>query len=111
MTKRELTPVSRDYTVNLHRLCHGTQFKIKAKRAIREIRRFVNRNMLTSDVRVSNEVNQYVWMNGIRNIPRKIRVRLVRKKNEESGENFYTEVRLVKIKSFKQLLTEKSRDK
>merc|ERR1711893_247928 len=112
MTKRELTQVSRDYTINLHRLCHGVQFKKKAVKAIREIRKFALKNMLTEDIRIENDVNQYVWNRGIRNIPRRIRVRLVRKKNdnEESGNKFFTDVRLVKVNSFKNLVTEKSRD-
>ena len=45
MTKRELTPACRDYTINLHRLCHRVQFKKKAKRAIRAIKRFAAKNM------------------------------------------------------------------
>jgi large subunit ribosomal protein L31e len=112
MARSELTPASRDYTINLHSLCHGIQFKKKAPRALREIRKFAVKNMLTTDVRVDVDVNQYVWNKGIRNIPRRVRVRLVRKKNEneEKGEKFYTEVRLVKVKSFKNLKTEKSRD-
>ena len=109
---KELTPVSRDYTIHLHKLCHKTQFKKKATKAIREIQKFARKNMLTEDVRISAEVNQYVWSRGIRNIPRRIRVRLVRKKseNEEKGDKFYTEVRLVVVRSFKKLLTEKSSD-
>lgn len=45
MTKRELTAVSRDYTVNLHKRCHKTQFKKKAVKAIREIQQFAKKNM------------------------------------------------------------------
>ena len=112
MTKSELTPVSRDHTINLHKLCHKTQFKKKAVKAVRQIRKFAQKNMLTDDVRIGTDVNHFVWGKGIRNIPRRIRVRLVRKKNEEeeTGGKFYTEVRLVKVRSFKNLLTEKSRD-
>lgn len=109
---KELSAVSRDYTVNLHKRCHKIQFKKKAVRAIREIKKFAQKNMLTEDVRVTPEVNQFVWGKGIRNIPRRVRVRLIRKKNEseEKGEKFYTEVKLVTVRSFKNLLTEKSRD-
>ncbi len=68
--------------------------------------------MLTADVRVTDEVNKFVWRKGVRNIPKRIRVRLMRKRNEnqESGEKFFTEVRLVKVRSFKGLVTEKTRD-
>ena len=36
-TTRTLEPVTRDYTINLHRLCFGTQFKKKAPKAIKVI--------------------------------------------------------------------------
>lgn len=110
--KKTLTPASRDYTINLHKRCHKIQFKKKAPRAVSEIRQFAQKNMLTEDVRVDTEVNQYVWHQGIRNIPRRIRVRLVRRKNEEDevGNKFYTEVKLLSVDDFKGLLTEKSRN-
>ena len=38
--KKEVQPVTRDYTVNLHKRLHGIQFKRRAPRAIREIRKF-----------------------------------------------------------------------
>ena len=39
--------------------------------------------MLTEDVRVDPSLNEAVWAKGIRNLPRRIRVRLQRKKKEE----------------------------
>ena len=68
--------------------------------------------MLTEDVRIDPEVNRFIWHQGIRNIPRRIRVRLSRRKNEEdeSGNKFYTEVKLINVETFKGLVTEKSRD-
>jgi large subunit ribosomal protein L31e len=38
--KKEITPVTRDYTINLHKKLHGIQFKKRAPRAVREIKRF-----------------------------------------------------------------------
>ena len=110
--KKTITPASRDYTVNLHKRCHKIQFKKKAPRALREIRSFAIKNMHTEDVRIDPDVNCFIWNQGIRNIPRRIRVRLSRRKNEddESGNKFYTEVKLLNVESFKGLLTEKSRD-
>ena len=110
--KKTLTPASRDYTINLHKRCHKIQFKKKAPRALSEIRSFAQKNMLTEDVRVDTEVNQYIWHQGIRNIPRRVRVRLVRRKNDEdeTGNKFYTEVKLLRVDDFKGLLTEKSRN-
>ena len=109
---KELTPAARDYTMNLHKICHKVQFKKKAPRALREIKRFAAKNMQTPDVKIDVDVNQYVWSKGVRNIPRRVRIRCVRKKNEddESGNNFYTLVKLVRVASFKNLVTENSRD-
>ena len=111
VNKQNLTAVTRDYTINLHKRCHGLQFKRKAKVAIREIRLFAKKNMLTEDVRIDNALNNFIWSRGIRNIPRRVRVRLVRKKNEEedSGNKFFTLVQWVNVSSFKKLQTEKSK--
>ena len=45
--KKEVQPVTRDYTVNLHKRLHGIQFKKRAPRAIREIRKFAAAEMFT----------------------------------------------------------------
>ena len=109
---KSMIPASRDYTINLHKLCHKTQFKKKAPKALKQIRIFAASNMKTEDVRIDSEVNQFVWNQGIRNIPRRVRVRLCRKKNdsEDSKHKFYTEVKLLQVDTFKGLITEKSRD-
>lgn len=39
--------------------------------------------MGTSDVRVDSKLNKFVWHRGVRNIPRRVRVRLSRKRNED----------------------------
>ena len=109
--QQKLSAVTRDYTINLHKRCHGIQFKRKAKVAVREIRRFAQKNMMTEDVRIDNALNNFIWSRGIRNIPRRVRVRMVRKKNEEedSGNRFFTLVQWVNVSSFKKLQTEKSK--
>ena len=70
-----------DTTINIHKLAHRVQFKKKAPRAISEIRKLVSKMMKTSDVRVDPKLNQFLWSQGIRNLPRKVRVRISRKKN------------------------------
>jgi large subunit ribosomal protein L31e len=49
-----------------------------------------------------------VWSTGIRNVPRKIRVRISRKKNEDEDakEKFYSLVQHVQVSSFEGLKTE-----
>ena len=46
-TKKELQPVKRDYTLNMHKRLQNIQFKKRAPRAIRDIRRFATKEMFT----------------------------------------------------------------
>lgn len=64
--------------------------------------------MKTKDVRIDVEVNKFVWSQGVRNPPKRIRVRLSRKRNEDedADEKLYTYVQLVKVPSVKGLQTE-----
>eukprot|EP01016_Furgasonia_blochmanni_P044332 TRINITY_DN6153_c0_g1_i1.p1 TRINITY_DN6153_c0_g1~~TRINITY_DN6153_c0_g1_i1.p1 ORF type:complete len:176 (-),score=74.71 TRINITY_DN6153_c0_g1_i1:346-804(-) len=111
--RKAIEAATRDYTINLHRLCHRISFKEKAPRAIKEIVKFAQRNMLTEDVRVDTRLNQHLWSHGIRNIPRKVRVRLSRRRNEddEGKGRFYTLVQFVPVSSFTSLRTEKNTGK
>merc|ERR1712113_214174 len=107
---KELTPVTRDYTVILHKRVQGVQFKKKAPKAVKAIRKFARDNMKTNDVRLDVKLNQFVWSQGIRNVPKRVRIRLRRKKDDddESGTKWYTLASLLEVESFKGLLTEKS---
>ena len=58
-------------------------FKNKAPRALREIKKFAQKAMFTKDVRVEPNLNKYVWSQGIRNVPYRVRVRLTRKRNDD----------------------------
>ncbi len=132
--KKEVQPVTRDYTINLHKRIHKIQFKKRAPRAIREIKKFAQAEMFTKvrlrcliqlfemifyneslsnmiilqDVRVDPSLNRFVWSTGIRNVPRKIRVRISRKKNEDEDakEKFYSLVQHVQVSTFDGLKTE-----
>merc|ERR1711924_167381 len=73
-------PCSRDYTIHLHKYLHKIQFKKRAPRAIREIRKFTAKVISTKDVRVDTKLNKASWSGGIRNVPRRIRVRMSRKR-------------------------------
>merc|ERR1712033_116502 len=99
--------VTRDYTINLHKRIHGMQFKKRAPRAIREIKKFAEAKMGTSDVRIDVSLNKFVWSQGVRNVPRRARIRLARRHNddEDSTNKLYTLVSHVKVEGFKGLQT------
>ncbi|XP_012532955.1 60S ribosomal protein L31 [Monomorium pharaonis] len=100
--------VTREYTVNLHKRLHGVGFKKRAPRAIKEIRKFAEKQMGTPDVRIDTRLNKQLWSKGIRNVPFRVRVRLSRRRNddEDSANKLYTLVTYISVSSFKGLQTE-----
>merc|ERR1712166_1142217 len=105
---KEMVPATRDYTVNLHKRLQGVQFKKKAPKALKAIRKFAHDNMRTTDVRVDVKLNQHIWSQGIRNIPKRVRIRLRRKRDEEAegASAWYTLASLLEVEDFKGLHTE-----
>mmetsp|Transcript_30518 Transcript_30518/g.57010 ORF Transcript_30518/g.57010 Transcript_30518/m.57010 type:complete len:109 (-) Transcript_30518:147-473(-) len=99
--------IIRECTINLNKRLHKTTFKTKAPKAIKEIKAFARKMMRTDDVRVDVQLNKFIWSKGVRNVPRRVRVRLHRKRNEdeEAADQFYTHVTYVKVDSFKELET------
>nr|GLL40883.1 60S ribosomal protein L31 [Ipomoea trifida] len=91
--------VTREYTINLHKRLHGCTFKKKAPNAIKEIRKFAQKAMGTTDVRVDVKLNKHIWSRGIRSVPRRIRVRIARKRNddEDAKEELYSLVTVAEI--------------
>ncbi len=80
-SKKEV--VSREYTINLHKRIHKTSFKKRAPNAIKEIRAFASKVMGTKDVRLDVKLNKAVWMQGIKNVPVRIRVVISRRRNDD----------------------------
>lgn len=74
-------------------------FKKKAPNAIKEIRKFAQKAMGTTDVRVDVKLNKHIWSRGIRSVPRRIRVRIARKRNddEDAKEELYSLVTVAEI--------------
>merc|ERR1712139_49548 len=107
--KQEMQPAVRDYTLNMHKRLQGIAFKKRAPRSVRDIRRFAQKEMHTQDVRVDTQLNRHMWSRGIRNVPRLVRIRISRKKNEEEDakEPFYSTVQLLEVESFAGLNTER----
>merc|ERR1712203_917068 len=100
--------VTREYTINMHKRLHGIGFKYKAPRAIKEIKKFAEKQMGTNDVRIDTRLNKHIWSQGVRGVPVRIRVRLARMRNEDedSSDKLYTLVSHVNVATFKGLQTE-----
>merc|ERR1712141_95757 len=100
--------VTREYTINLHKRLHGIGFKYRAPRAIKEVKKFAEKQMGTPDIRIDTRLNKHLWSQGVRNVPYRIRVRLARMRNEDedSVNKLYTLVTHVAVANFKGLQTE-----
>ena len=100
--------VTRDYTIHLSKRVHKFQFKKRAPRAIKEVRKFAQKAMGTKDVRIDAGLNKKIWSTGVKNPPTRVRVRLSRKRNEDedADEKLYTLAQLVEVSSFEGLQTE-----
>lgn len=74
-------------------------FKTRAPRAVNEVRKFAKKVMGTSDVRVDQKLNKYLWSKGIKNVPYRVRVRIARKRNddEDAKEKLYSLCTLVEV--------------
>ncbi|XP_074077366.1 large ribosomal subunit protein eL31-like [Macrotis lagotis] len=75
--------VTREYTINIHKMIHGVGFKKRAPWALKEIRKFTLKEMGTPDVCIDTRLHKAVWTKGIRNILYCIRVQLSRIQNED----------------------------
>merc|ERR1711904_701782 len=103
---------TRDYTIHLHKYMQKIQFKKRAPRAVRMVRKFTAKVMGTQDVRVDTKLNKFIWSDGIRNVPRRVRVRMSRKRNEDEDakQKMFMLIQHVPVESFKGLQTENVRD-
>mmetsp|Transcript_12996 Transcript_12996/g.9063 ORF Transcript_12996/g.9063 Transcript_12996/m.9063 type:complete len:121 (+) Transcript_12996:36-398(+) len=99
---------TRDHTIHMSKRVYGVTFKNRAPRAIEEIKKFARKAMGTNNVRIDTALNKYMWSMGIRNVPKRVRVRLERRRDEdeEASEKLYTLVKHVQVSDFKGLQTE-----
>lgn len=61
--------------------------------------------LVNRDVRIDPSLNKYLWSHGVKNVPKRVRVRVSRKRNEdeEATEKLYSVVSHVEVASFKGL--------
>ncbi|CAD6931195.1 unnamed protein product, partial [Tilletia caries] len=84
--------VTRQYTIHLHRRVHDVAFKKKAPKGVKEVIKFAQQAMGTKDVRLDPKLNHEIWKLGVKDVPRRLRVQLERKRNddEDAKEKLYT---------------------
>ncbi|KAK9801411.1 hypothetical protein WJX73_008269 [Symbiochloris irregularis] len=95
--------VTREYTIHLHKRLSGVSFKKKAPRAVKEIKKFAQKAMKTSDVRIDVKLNKAVWSRGIKSVPTRLRIQIQRRRNddEDAKEDMYSYVTVADDQTFK----------
>jgi large subunit ribosomal protein L31e len=95
--------ITRDMTIHMNKRLFNCTFKNRAPRAVREIKKFAQKAMGTSDVRVSTDLNKAIWANGVKGVAKRLRLRLSRKRNdnEDAKEVLYTHVDYVNVDNCK----------
>eukprot|EP00612_Vaucheria_litorea_P002764 CAMPEP_0171459448 /NCGR_PEP_ID=MMETSP0945-20130129/4728_1 /TAXON_ID=109269 /ORGANISM="Vaucheria litorea, Strain CCMP2940" /LENGTH=122 /DNA_ID=CAMNT_0011985469 /DNA_START=16 /DNA_END=384 /DNA_ORIENTATION=- len=99
---------TRELTFRVGLKVKGTTFKKRGPKALKQVRKFAREEMRTRDVRIDTKLNAFLFSKGIRNVPKRVRVRLSRKRNEDEDaeEKAYTLVEYVPCVDFKGLRTE-----
>jgi len=85
--KEDKIILEREYIIPLRKKCVGTQKYRRVPKAIKELKRFIARNMQVRDeemkkVKIDRYLNEEIWFRGIRKPPAKIKVKA---KKFESG--------------------------
>lgn len=75
MSEEEKVLEERVYTVPLKIKGRGLH---RAKKAVKILKEFISRHMHSENVKIMTEVNEKIWSRGIRNPPRRIKVKAVR---------------------------------
>ena len=72
-----MSELERIYTVPLGRAWIVQKFR-RAERAVMELKKFTERHMKPTEIVIDPSVNEAIWARGIKNPPRKIRVKMTK---------------------------------
>jgi large subunit ribosomal protein L31e len=79
--EKNLNPVTKLITFNVHRALLGYRSKQRAGRAIREIKKYVAKDLQVEHVTIDPKLNVKLWEGGIRHIPHRLRLKVIRKRS------------------------------
>jgi large subunit ribosomal protein L31e len=82
--------LSRVYTINLSKVVLAPHRR-RTKRVINMIKEFATRHMKAEEVKIDEELNQYMWKRGIRHPPRRLRVKMTKDEDDIVTVSRYSE--------------------
>jgi large subunit ribosomal protein L31e len=72
-----MSEIERIYTVPLGRAWIAQKYR-RAEKAMFVLKQFTKRHMKSTEIVIDPKVNEAIWVNGIKNPPRKIRVKMTK---------------------------------
>lgn len=109
---RKEDTVAYDATIHLSKMLQGKTFARRAPAAVKKIKAFAGKMMKTKDNRIDGSLNTYIWSQGVKGVPTRVRVRIQRKVAEardgqDKRKRLYTVISHVPTPSFDKLTTKK----
>ena len=117
VTRRSLAPragrkedtFAMECTIHLAKLIKGRTFAKRAPMAIKKIRAFAQKMMKTKDNRVDGNLNTFVWHQGVKGVPTRVRVRIERRVAEQTDgaskrKKLYSVISHVPVATYKGLV-------
>lgn len=83
--------LARIYTINFSKAWLTPKHK-RTDRVINMIKEFAIKHMKSSQVKIDQELNRYIWEKGKTNPPRKVRVRIVKDDDDQVIVSLYEDI-------------------
>jgi large subunit ribosomal protein L31e len=96
--------LARIYTINFSKAWLTPKHK-RTDRVVNMIKEFAIKHMKSSQIKIDQELNRYIWERGKTNPPRKVRVRIVKDEDDQVIVSLYEDI---VIESDSQIKTEAS---
>ncbi|KAA2282718.1 MAG: 50S ribosomal protein L31e [Candidatus Nitrosocosmicus sp.] len=85
--------IARIYTINFSKAWLTPKHK-RTDRVINMIKEFAIKHMKSSQIKLDQELNRYIWQKGKTNPPRKVRVRIVKDEDEQVIVSLYEDIQI-----------------
>ena len=85
--------LARIYTINFSKAWLTPKHK-RTDRVINMIKEFAIKHMKSSQVKIDQELNRYIWEKGKTNPPRKVRVRIIKDEDDQVIVSLYEDILL-----------------
>lgn len=85
--------IARIYTINFSKAWLTPKHK-RTDRVINMIKEFAIKHMKSSQIKLDQELNRYIWQKGKTNPPRKVRVRIVKDEDDQVIVSLYEDIQI-----------------